>query len=304
MTLVQLEYFLHAAEHVNVSAGARAAHVTQPAVSKQVRLLEKELGCPLFVRSKNRLVLTEEGVLLQRNARDLLSRAGAVRDLFHTRTRRVCGRITVGCSASSARQILPEVLKRMLTDYPDVHVAVEEMDWREAHHKLLDREIDVAIGLEMTGDAALIFTPLIESRLIFIQASAMRGRATAKRVSAAELAGLPFVAYPEDNILWQRFLSGYPFASLRTVVKSRFTETVLAYVRSGMGVAVVPEYLVAWSPESRREIRCRELDRNLPVRFGYNTNRDHILSLALRVFLERLTERVRAADVPGRKRKG
>ena len=102
MTLIQLEYFLHAAEHVNVSAGARAAHVTQPAVSKQVRLLEKELGCPLFVRSKNRLMLTEEGVLLQRNARDLLSRAGAVRDLAGRTLELALGRPADSAAVSAA----------------------------------------------------------------------------------------------------------------------------------------------------------------------------------------------------------
>lgn len=292
MNLVQLEYFLCVAERLSVSAGARAAHVTQPAVTKQLNLLEDELGCPLFVRSRNRLALTEEGEQLSVYAREILSKIGEVHDAFNARGKRVCGRLSVGCSASSARQVLPALLTRMLTDYPAVHVAVEEMDWREAHRRLFDRAIDVAIGLEMTGDPALAFKPLIESRLVFIHGRSMRLKSKAKRLSGKDFAAMPFVAYPEDNMLWQRFMTGYPLPDLNIVVKSRFTETILAYVLAGMGVAVVPEYLLAWSPGVRQQVTCRELDKTIPVRFGYNTSRDHVHSPALRVFLERLTDSV------------
>lgn len=291
MNIVQLDYFLCVAERLSISAGARAAHVTQPAVTKQIRFLEEELGCPLFVRSKKRLALTAEGEQLREYAREILSKIGEVYDAFNARDKRVCGRLSVGCSASSARQLLPDLLTQMLADYPDVHVAVEEMDWREARRGLFDRAIDVAIGLEMTGDTALVFKPLLESRLVFIHARSMRLKTKAKCLSGKAFAEMPFVAYPEDNILWQRFMSAYLLPDLNIVVKSRFTETIMAYVQAGMGVAVVPEYLVAWS-SGIWQVTSRELDKTIPVRFGYNTARDHVFSPALRVFLDRLSESV------------
>jgi DNA-binding transcriptional LysR family regulator len=290
MNIVQLNYFLCVAERLSISAGARAVHVTQPAVTKQIRLLEEELGCPLFVRNKNRLALTGEGEQLRGYAREILSKIGEVYDAFNTRDKRVCGRLLVGCSVSSARQLLPDLLTQMLADYPDVHVVVEEMDWREARRRLSERAIDVAIGLEMTGDTALVFRPLVEGRLVFVHARSMRLKTKAKCLSGKALADMPFVAYPEDNILWQRFMSAYLLPDLNIVVRSRFTETIMTYVQAGMGVAVVPGYLMSWSPSAWQQVTSRELDKTIPVRFGYNTVRDRVFSPALRVFLDRLTE--------------
>jgi len=298
MNLVQLEYFSHVAERVSVSAAARAAHVTQPAISKQLRLLEEELGCVLFIRSRNRLALTEEGYQLQRLARDILDQVNEVHTAFNTRLNRVCGRISVGCSASTARRLLPGVLKKMLSDYPEVKVSVEEMDWREAYRKLVEHEIDVAIGLEMTGEGAVVFEPLQESRLVFICAPSFKF-VEKKKISPRDLAGVPFVAFPDDNLLRQKFKSAYPLGEQEAVVKSRYTETVMAYVRAGIGVGVVPEYLIAWTPENRGKLAVRELDKTIPIRFGYNTNRNHVFSLALRMFLERLKASVSRRRVSG-----
>jgi DNA-binding transcriptional LysR family regulator len=100
MNIVQLNYFLCVAERLSISAGARAVHVTQPAVTKQIRLLEEELGCPLFVRNKNRLALTGESEQLRGYAREILSKIGEVYDAFNTRDKWVCGRLLTGCSAS------------------------------------------------------------------------------------------------------------------------------------------------------------------------------------------------------------
>lgn len=75
MDLRTLRYFTVAAQELNITRAAQKLHMSQPPLSHQLRLLEEELGAPLFVRGKRRLQLTEEGAALLRRANELLDLA-------------------------------------------------------------------------------------------------------------------------------------------------------------------------------------------------------------------------------------
>ena len=79
MDLRTLRYFTVAAQELNITRAAQKLHMSQPPLSHQLRLLEEELGAPLFVRGKRRLQLTEEGAALLRRANELLDLAAQAR---------------------------------------------------------------------------------------------------------------------------------------------------------------------------------------------------------------------------------
>lgn len=74
MNFIQLEYFRRVVESGSVTQASKALFITQPAVSKQIRLLEEELGCELFIRRANHLVLTREGDFLYEHAKNIVTR--------------------------------------------------------------------------------------------------------------------------------------------------------------------------------------------------------------------------------------
>lgn len=106
MELRVLEYFLALTQEGSISAAAKALNVSQPTLSRQLMDLEKELGCVLFERSKQGIILTDDGMLLRR-------RAGEISQLVHTTESElqlshdvIAGTISIGCAETKAMEEL------------------------------------------------------------------------------------------------------------------------------------------------------------------------------------------------------
>ena len=96
MEIRVLRYFLMVAREENITKAAEFLHLTQPTLSRQLMQLEDELGVKLFHRSKHRIILTEDGILLKRRAEEIVTVADKTRgDLFHKHDK-LSGSIAIG----------------------------------------------------------------------------------------------------------------------------------------------------------------------------------------------------------------
>ena len=91
-----LKYFLMVAREENITHAAELLHITQPTLSRQMIQLEEELGVKLFQRSKHRIILTEDGMLLRRRAEEIVALAEKTMEDMQHKTTQLTGKISIG----------------------------------------------------------------------------------------------------------------------------------------------------------------------------------------------------------------
>lgn len=121
MELRVLRYFLEVARQRNITRAAEALHVTQPTLSRQLQDLEKELGAPLFIRSKRRMELTEAGLFLKARAEEMTALEEKTLDQFAHLEDFVAGDVYIGCGETEAMKLVMEALTPLGRAYPQVH---------------------------------------------------------------------------------------------------------------------------------------------------------------------------------------
>ena len=133
------------AEELHFANAANRLHLAQPSLSKQIRLLEEELGFPLFYRNKQKVQLLDAGhVLLDEARRVLRQTENAVESARRTHTGQ-SGRLLIGYSASATFEVLPKILRKFCRLYPNVTVEVSEMSTMGAAELLLDSPSSVGL---------------------------------------------------------------------------------------------------------------------------------------------------------------
>lgn len=121
MEIRVLRYFLTVARTQNITHAAEILHITQPTLSRQLMQLEAELSVPLFIREKNKIALTEDGVLLRRRAEDIVNLADKTKKEFLHQEDILSGEIHIGGGETSSMHILGRLMK----EFRDAHSLVQ-----------------------------------------------------------------------------------------------------------------------------------------------------------------------------------
>jgi len=246
MELRHLRYFVTVAEELNVSRASARLRISQPAVSRQLRDLEEELGIALFRREKGGLRLTVAGETFLAHARDLLRRTGdAVKQMaaFREKPKET---LTVGYIAPVLASVLTPALRRFSQQRPASEVILRELSPGEQVTALRDGRIDLA----------LIGNPYSEIKEEFVMTVLKRIPLAAvlpdnhllalrKRIALPELEGEQFIGFAEDKF------PGRNAAICAACQAAGFTPRVgpqvenlsalLAVVAAGKGVTLAPE---------------------------------------------------------------
>ena len=118
MELRVLKYFLVVAREENITRAAQLLHITQPTLSRQLIQLEEELGVTLFKRSKYRIVLTDDGMLLRRRAQEIVDLAEKTQMEFERHEESLSGEISIGCGETNAMSFLSERIATFRRAHP------------------------------------------------------------------------------------------------------------------------------------------------------------------------------------------
>ena len=121
MEIRVLKYFLMAAREENITKAANLLHLTQPTLSRQLMQLEEELGVTLFKRSKHRIILTEDGILLRRRAEEIVSLAEKTKDDFLHKTAHLSGTVAIGSGELRSSRYL----MRLISDFQKTNPLVQ-----------------------------------------------------------------------------------------------------------------------------------------------------------------------------------
>lgn len=243
----QLALFHAVAETGSVTRAAERAMVSQPAVSKQIRQLERALGAALFERVPRGVRLTDAGRVLAGYSARLFALADeaerAVRDeSFVDR-----GRVSVGASPTIGTYVLPDVLVHMRRRFPAIEVRVETAAPRRLAAAIDDGELDVAVTSVPLATRRADRREFAKESLVLIAA---HGDAVARRgrpLSPQRLGESPFITHPADDPAraFEEATLAARGVAMRVALTLASTEAIKRAVAGGLGVALVPRVAVA-----------------------------------------------------------
>lgn len=164
VSLRRLEYFLVVAEELSVTRAARRLHMAQPPLSQQIRKLEDELGCALFVRGSRGLRLTPAGMALAQDAASLLGQVDRVRSRVRAVGGGDVGFLSVGMGEVACRTFATDLLDRFHRVRPGVQLHLREQDTTSLYNGLNSREIDVAVVRMGVGIPGVTILELLEEQ--------------------------------------------------------------------------------------------------------------------------------------------
>jgi DNA-binding transcriptional LysR family regulator len=253
----QLRAFVAIAESGTFTAGALRVHVTQAAISMQIRQLETEIGAKVFVRAPRHVILTEAGEQLLRRARHILREHDAALDEIAELAGAERGRLRIGsASAMVLTEQLPSVLKELRKQHPAADISVMSGTSEVLVDQILAGEVDIAF-VSLPVDVRGIKTErLSEDQLVAI-ASPQHKLAKQKTISAYTLAGERLIL-GERGGNTRRLIDQF-FAqagvSLRVAMELSRQQAIKRMVEEDMGVGIVPLQSVKEEVEKGRLIR-------------------------------------------------
>ena len=154
MDFQRLETFLVAAERLSFSEAAKQLHITQPTISRHIKLLETELGVELFDRGGSRLQLTEAGRSLLPWARKLIQDSNELHEIASSLQSGFIGHLRIACSTTAGKYILPQLAARFCKLHPGVRASILACTTDSAIPQLLAGEANLAVvSYEPTDDS-------------------------------------------------------------------------------------------------------------------------------------------------------
>ncbi len=249
MDLTRLRAFVALADRLHFGETARQLNVSQPALSKQIRQLEDELGGALFERGRHGARLTEAGRAFVEEARELVRHAERVTEHGRRAARGEIGRLSIGFGFSTL-VIVPRVVSRFRRRFPGVDVSLRDMATLAQINALRAGRLDVGF-VRLPVGTGLEYLEVVEERFAL---AVPKERARELRTRPfAELRDEPFIVLPRTQApsFYDHVIAVCEKHGFRPEVIQEAAEfpTMFALVAAGLGLAFVPESAIRTKPE-------------------------------------------------------
>lgn len=256
MKLQQLRYIWEVAHHdLNVSLTAQSLYTSQPGISKQIRLLEDELGVEIFSRSGKHLTrVTPAGQAILAIAGEILRKVESIRQVALEYTDQKRGHLAIATTHTQARYRLPGVIETFIAQYPEVTLHMHQGTPRQIAEMAADGTVDFAIateGLEHFAD--LIMLPCYHwNRSIVVPRD--HPLAIRSKITLEDVAQFPLVTYVFGFTGRSRLDEAFKARGLtpRVVFTATDADVIKTYVRLGLGVGIIAH--MAYEPDVDKDL--------------------------------------------------
>ena len=246
MNTKQIQYAIKLSKTLNFSQVAAQLNISQPALSKQILSLEKELGVKLFDRSYNPMTLTPAGEYFIRNAQDLLYREDQLMRSMEQFQTGEAGQLVIGITPFRSSYMIPDVIKKVREQYPGIKVRLHEAGSDILRAKVREGAFDFAVVNLPIDDSVLQVMPLESDRLVLLIPDNLLARLpvdpSAKEIDFALTKDLPFATVSstqEMRILLEKLCAMSDFRPNIAVEVVGLT-TVWNMVRAGVAATILP----------------------------------------------------------------
>ena len=277
MNLQQLRYLNEIVRRgLNISDAAAALYTSQPGVSKQIKLLEAELGIEIFIRNGKRIVaLSEAGKTILEIAQRVLHESENLKQAGQEFKEQDSGQLTLATTHTQARYVLPPVVKQFIKRYPKVKLALHQGNPTQIAEQVLNREADIAIATEsLTHYDGLVTLPCFDWHHCIV-VPPKHPLLAAKQLSLANLAEYPIITY--DYAFSGRSKIDEAFAKAKIEPNIALTaidaDVIKTYVELGLGIGILAE--LAFIPERDRhlhKIEAKHLFKSNTTRLAIRKN--------------------------------
>ncbi len=296
LNLDQLRSFALVIETGSFSTAADRLGISQPAVSLQVRQLERRLAVRLIERVGKRAKPTPAGMELLRHAQHIETAVENAVDALADHASGVTGRVRLGTGATACLHFLPAVLRTLREQFPALSVVVSTGNTEDQARKVEENSLDLALVTLPAAGRSLAAMPVLQDEFVAI------GRASVEplkaRVSPADLGALPLVLFePAANTrkLVDRWFAAGGLQP-QPVMELGSVEAMKEMVAAGLGYAIVPGMSMA-GRGAHPELKTSRLNPRMHRTLAVVVRRDKPVNKALRVVLDAIV----AAGKPGRR---
>jgi LysR family transcriptional regulator, nitrogen assimilation regulatory protein len=250
MDLKQLEYFVRVAELGSFTRAAVALDVAQPALSRQVRLLEVELRQNLLTRNGRGAAPTEAGKLLLEHGRGILHQVERAREELGRVRGALAGRVAIGFPPSVAKALAVPLIREFRQRMPEATLSISEGLSVAMHESLATGRLDIALLYNASPSPDIELTPLLEEPLLLVQRQTGKAQPAKPRpIPLREVANLPLLIPSRPNAI--RMLVEGEMANLgcrpKVALEVDGVAAILDLVEDGAGSAVLSRNAVATS---------------------------------------------------------
>ncbi len=286
----ELEVFLAAANYENFSVAARKLHMSQPSISFQIQSLEQQLNVQLFQRIGHRIQLTQAGRDLLPIANEMMNLSAQIEEIMEAKQGDITGNLTIGCTTTPGRYILPALIGAFRKRYPNAKtIVVINSDRLTAEEKLLDKETQFGIFGLPPKSKKLEYWPIYNDELVLIVPHD-HPWADRSKISPAELMEADWVMREPDSATRQLALlhmaeQGLEITELNIAMELGCPEAVVVAVENGCGVSFVSQVAI------QRSLALNRV-RTIPVE-GLSINRQILMARNPNGARTRIQERFR-----------
>jgi LysR family transcriptional regulator, nitrogen assimilation regulatory protein len=242
--LKQIEYFVRVAELGSFTRASNALNIAQPALSRQIRLLEVELRQNLLVRNGRGATATEAGKLLLEHGRGILHQVERAREELGRVRGALAGRVAIGMPPSIAKVLTVPLTRDFRARLPHAALSISEGLSFAMQESLINGRLDIALLYGVVATPGLEITPLMEEDLYLVQRQA--SRKTMLSASLKELAALPLIIPTRPNAMRMLVETELAKAGLQPniVLEIDGVPAILDLVLDGAGCAVLSKNAV------------------------------------------------------------
>lgn len=265
----QLRTFVTVARLLNFSRAAEVLYISQPAVSIQVRKLERQIGIPLFEQIGRSIFLTPGGQLLCRYAERVLTLFEEFSDDL-AELQRVCqGPLKVGAIATIGVSVLPGLLRQFTVEYPQVTLRVLIANEPEVAHHVLEGQLDLGIITDSYQEPRLKSVPLRQDELVVVVSPEHRW-AELSFIEPWQLADEPLIIRGRGSPVRARVEQALASAgvTMNVVAEMNNNEAIIRSVEAGLGITIISNYAIAAELAGRRIRQLRIA--GVPLRCSFN----------------------------------
>lgn len=294
MELRVLRYFTAVAKEESITRAAETLHLSQPALSRQLRALEEELGKTLLIRGSRKTTLTGEGRLLYKRANEIIELERKAEAEIRQPDEFTGGDVWIGSGETDGMALLARTAHSLRDEYPDFHFHLISGNWIDIEERLDKGLVDfgVAFGNVDSGKYDFFQLPIVHSRGLLMRSdSPLASRAS---IGPGDLLGLhgrpglPLISSRnEDARLGMEKWMGRKFKMLNIVATYNLIYNAAFLVEEGIGYALCIDRLI---PQRQVPLRFVPFRPRIDVRVNMAWKKNRIFSKASLKFLERLRE--------------
>ncbi|RUZ77972.1 LysR family transcriptional regulator [Mesorhizobium sp. M7A.F.Ca.US.006.01.1.1] len=271
MQLHQLRYILEVCRSGNhISAAAEILHTSQPGISKQIRLLELELGFDIFERTRNRIVgVTEAGKEVIKITEMVLSGISDIKKVGSDYNGESSGKLTIATTHTFARYVLPRVVKTFMQKHPTVHVGLMQGNPTEVCEYVQAGHADIAVAT----DSMKPFLGVVRMPCFTITRSVIASKGhpilDLKTIGLQDLANYPIIAHDNFRSGGWTILDTFAQAGIKPKIQFSGVDSDVAktYVEIGLGIAILAS--IAVDPVHDGDLQARDVSNLFSSSIAY-----------------------------------